>query len=303
MKISRKTIKAVIGGLIFLLSSQAYASPADLEVKSINVPVYNLISDTLVGMSSTLSGKRNDFVMRLICDLARGDKNQQDINVALGNENISIDSIPKSGSMSSLLVNGNKADQAATCAAYIATTYFQPIDNTVLYDKIKDREGKDVTMLNLTQLNPARFAEEMKLRMSLTQATANFYAVIASNMPNDSNMSFADYQQSIAKTVFNYAPEYLRLVQVLFTSDRAAYTPISLSKTTMEVIDNQGRMLNIDSRGFIMKSRGVTWLGEGKILGKEYFVPVKIINTSAVKEKTEKTKEKKAKRTAKKPQQ
>ncbi|MBK5145670.1 hypothetical protein I2494_18510 [Budviciaceae bacterium BWR-B9] len=266
--------KTAVGGLLFLFSHQAFCSVADLRVKSIEVPAYNLISDTLVGMSTPGSGKRNDFVLQLICDLARGDKNQQQANEVLQNNHIDVQSIPAKGSMSSLLINGDKADQASTCAAYVATSLFRENDNSALFDKSKAESGK----IELT-LNQQRFAKEMKVRMALAQATANLYAVVAANLPNNSELSFSDYQQSVASSVYNYAPEYLKLIQKLYSNDKAIYTPVAVTASSTSISDNESRELEITPQSIKFKSKGVVWLGEGKILGKEYFIPVKIIDS------------------------
>lgn len=264
-----KLIKAALGGL-FLLAS---ATTGALEVNSINVPAYNLISDTLAGMSSTVDGKRNDDVMQLICDLARGEKKQQEVNTILEQSHVDIQSIPAQGSISSLLINGDMPQRAATCTAYIASSLFYATDNSPLFDKKMDKTGAEKPMLN-----QQHFDADVRLKMSLSQATATLYAVIASNLKSDPAMAFKDYQQSVLKIVYEYAPEYLRLVKNVYSADRAIYTPVQVTDAALEVMDNTGRDLKIGPQGVVMKSRGVTWLGEGKILGKEYFLAVKIIN-------------------------
>lgn len=269
--INFNVLKTALCGLLFAISGQALSSAKDLRVKSIDVPVYNLISDTLVGMSSPVKGQRNDFVMHLICDLARGDKTQQNVNDVLEKNNVDFKSIPQQGSMASLLINGAIADQMATCAAYLASSLWDPLDNSLLPGKVEGKaEGKE------PEINAERTVEAAKVKMTLAQATANLYAVIASNMKSDSRKSFIDYQQDVAKTVYDYAPEYLNLVKQLYTNDRATYKIETLTSTTMEVTDNYGRELKLSQNSIIMKSRGVIWLGEGKILGKEYFIPVAI---------------------------
>lgn len=269
----KTVIKTAIGGLLFLTSCQAFSAASDLNVKSINIPAYNLITDTLNSINAA-NGKRNDFVMQQICDLARGDKSQQDVNELLESKNIDINAIPPQGALSSLLINGNKPAQAYTCATYLATALFQPIDNSTLYQQTKDKTGKLETKLDVQ-----KFTRQVRVKMSLAQATAQLYAVIAANLPTDSNQSWADNQRSVANTVYNYAPEYLRLVKVLYDSDNAKYTPGTITKSTMSVADNQGRELQLTPLGPVLISRGVVWLGNGKILGEEYFAPVKIISS------------------------
>ena len=271
----KNLIKTAAGGLLFLTSCHVFAAASDLNVKSINVPAYNLIVDALNNMNAA-NGKRDDFIMKQICDLARGDKTQEDVNELLARSNIDVRTIPLQGSLNSLLVNGNQPAQAYACATYVATTLSQPTDNSYLYDKNKNAKG-----VIETTLNPAKFASDMRIKMSMAQATAQLYAVIAGNLPTESNSTWDDYQRSVVRTVYNYAPEYLRLVKVLYTTDTAKYTPGTITKSTVSVADNQGRELQITPTGPVLVSRGVVWLGNGKILGKEYFSPVEIIASAA----------------------
>lgn len=271
----KNLIKTAAGGLLFLTSCHVFAAASDLNVKSINVPAYNLIVDALNNMNAA-NGKRNDFVMKQICDLARGDKTQEDVNALLARSNIDVRTIPQQGSLTSLLVNGNQPAQAYACATYVATTLSQPTDNSSLYDEKKNAKG-----VVETTLNPTKFASDMRIKMSMAQATAQLYAVIAGNLPTENNSTWDDYQRSVVRTVYNYAPEYLRLVKVLYTTDTAQYSPGTITKSTLSVSDTQGRELQITPQGPVLISRGVVWLGNGKILGKEYFSPVEIIASAA----------------------
>jgi hypothetical protein len=285
MKLFSNLVKTAVGGLLCLAIPQAFSAPADLTVKSINVPAYNLISDTLIAMTPNVKGKRNDFLMQLVCDLARGDKSQQDIKEILSSNNIDYNNIPKQGSPLSILKNNNKEEQSSVCTAYISSSFLFPIDNSVLFDKVKDKTGKEETQLNLD-----RFNGEMKIRMSIAQATAQLYAVIANNVKNDGSLTWNDYQQNVANIVYNYAPQYLQSLKTIYASEQSSYTPVSLGITSLSVFDSTGKELTINSTGVILKSRGVEWLGNGKILGKEYFYPVKVIAGEDKKETPKQTK-------------
>lgn len=132
--------------------------------------------------------------------------------------------------------------------------------------------------------------------MSLAQATAQLYAVIAGNLPYSENSSFSEYQQSVARTVYNYAPEYLRLMKVLYTADTAKYTAGNITKSTLSVADNQGKELQITPLGPVLISRGVMWLGQGKILGMDYFSPVVVSLSNPSSNRTMKLRRRKIKK-------
>lgn len=278
MRINSTLVRTVLGGLIGLVCCQAISAPADLNVKSISVPAYSLITDALIAATPTVKGQRNDAVMQLVCDLARGTKNQQQVNDVLKQNNVEVENIPASGSALSLLVNKDAAMQSTACAAYIATSLFSPVNNDVLFDVVKD--GKDKNKETAT-LNSEKFAQEMRLRMSISQATAQMYAVIAANLSKDNNLSWADQQNDVVRIVASYAPQYLQSLRNIYTASQAIYKPVSIDAKSYDVIDSSGHELMQNPQGPLLTYRGVVWLGNGKILGKEYFVDVRVMGTPA----------------------
>ncbi|WP_413498771.1 hypothetical protein [Buttiauxella gaviniae] len=276
MKAFGNVLKAVIGGLIWLSSHQVFSAPADLRVKTISVPVYNLITETLIDITPRIKGERNEFMMQLVCDLARDSKSQEAVNAILTENNLNPESIPAKGSSLSLLVNNDKPQQQAACASFIATSLFFPVDNSVLFETKKDEKGKDVTTLD-----SAGFAREMKVRMSIAQATAQFYAVIANNLKKEKNMTWVDYQKDVASITADYAPEYLRSIKRIFAANQATYIPRDITVGGYDVQDSNGRRLIQNSMESLLVSRGVDWLGNGKIMGKEYFVDIQVIDSAA----------------------
>ncbi len=287
MRINSTLIRtAVLGGLIGLMSCQAISAPADLNVKSISVPAYSLITDALIAATPTVKGQRNDAVMQLVCDLARGTKSQQQVNDVLKQNNVDVENIPATGNALSLLVNKNAAMQSTACTAFIATSLFTPVNNSALFDTVK--EGKDQDhdkskakdQVKVT-LNPEKFAQEMRLRLAISQATAQMYAVIASNLSKDGNLSWADQQNDVVRIVARYAPQYLQSVKNIYLADQATYTPVSITGNSYDVIDSNGHQLMQNAQGPVLLYRGVEWLGNGKILGKEYFVDVRVIDSGS----------------------
>ncbi len=278
MRINSTLIRTALGSLIGLVCCQAISAPADLNVKSISVPAYSLITDALIAATPTVKGQRNDAVMQLVCDLARGTKNQQQVNDVLKQNNVEVQNIPTTGNGLSLLVNNNAAMQSTACAAYIATSLFSPVNNDVLFDVVKD--AKDKTKETAT-LNTEKFAQEMRLRMSISQATAQMYAVIAANLSKDNNLSWADQQNDVVRIVASYAPQYFQSLRNIYTGTKATYTPVSIDAKSYNVTDSSGHELMQNPQGPVLMYRGVVWLGNGKILGKEYFVDVRVMGTPA----------------------
>lgn len=278
MRINSTLIRTALGSFIGLICCQAISAPADLNVKSISVPAYSLITDALIAATPTLKGQRNDAVMQLVCDLARGTKSQQQVNDVLKQNNVEVENIPTTGNGLSLLVNNNAAMQSTACAAYIATSLFSPVNNSVLFDVVKDEKDKNK---DKATLNPEKFSQEMRLRMSIAQATAQMYAVIAGNLSKDNNLSWADQQNDVVRIVARYAPQYLQSLKNIYSSGQGSYTPVNIDAKSYDVIDSSGHELMQNAQGPILTYRGVEWLGNGKILGKEYFVDVRVMGSPA----------------------
>ncbi|WP_336220483.1 hypothetical protein [Citrobacter amalonaticus] len=307
--------KAATGGLALLVATSALATPEDIAVKTVSVPAWNIITDTLVNMTPLVNGQRNDFVMAQICGLARGDKSQQEVNALLLKNNVDPAKLPKQGNTLSLLVNGDRGQQQTACVAYLASSLFMPVNNAVyLQDakapadestKGKDKEKPsaasdkkvDADTKNATAkaaapakiFNQAQFAQDARVRIAMSQATAQLYAVLASNLSAEKGKSWGEYQVQAQQIIANYAPEYLRTVTIF--SNATANQPIvirSVTGNTFSVADAHNHELVQDSSNVLFRSRGVNWLGNGQIFGKEYFVDVKIIDSQPLPKKTDK---------------
>ncbi len=291
-------IKTAFGGLLLLTMQQVIAAPQDLPVKSISVPAYNMITDTLQSIMPTIEGKRNDFAMQQICALARGEKTQEGINATLKEKGIDVAKIPRNGSVASLLINGDREQQQMTCAVYLANSVFAPVNNASYFSRQPAKEKadkepkstgwsfwqsdkKEVQTPKTEQVifNQAQFVHDAQVKMAIVQATAQMYAVIAENIQDNKNQYWADYQQKIASIVYNYAPEYLRKISLFYKSAAAqSLVPINVSLNSFTVANSSGDMLTQQAGNVMFTSKGVTWFGSGKILGKEYFSDVMVIN-------------------------
>ena len=293
-------IKTAAGGLLLLAAQQTLAAPQDLPVKTISVPAYNMITDTLHAIAPTIEGKRNEFAMQQICALARGDKTQQDVNDLLKQQGVDIAKLPKSGSVASLLINGDKEQQQMSCAVYLATSVFEPVNNGAYFLKQQAKEKTDQKkkssgwsfwksdkkeeaqpQTEKVVFNQPQFLADAQIKMAIVQATAQMYAVIAENIQGQKTKYWADYEQRIASIVYNYAPEYLRKINVFYKNGVSkSLMPVNVSLNSFTVANNSGDVLTQQAGNVMFTSKGVPWFGNGKILGKDYFSDVTVINSA-----------------------
>lgn len=305
-----KSIKAAIGGLIILYPLPLLSAPQDLPVKTINVPAYTMINETLLSITPQINGQRNNFLMQQICSIARGEINQQDVNISLQQNGINPETLPRSGSPLSLLVNQDKEQQQMACVSYLATSLLEPV-NTEAYTSTQEisensenkevKKGKPETRSSwkfwedkeeeqkqpeaisekktINVFDRQKFTQDVQLQMAISQATAQLYVLIAQNATNSKLLSVEDYQNSIKNTVKNYAPEYLRILRHFYASNENNVIEINeITPQGFNIRDSKGRELIRDKDKLLLRYQGVDWFGHGKMLGNNYFFNIQVID-------------------------
>lgn len=259
-----------------LLTFSAAAAAEGLVTNVIGYPLATLVNDTLAQLVPKVKDQRNNFVMQMVCDLARGDRTQEDVNAQLGQHGISSADIPQKESPLSLLVNGDRPRQQQTCLAYIATTLLYPPDNGFLFSQ-KDGNNKPV-------INQQQATREFAIRMAIAEATAQFYAVVAQNLSPEQGQSFSRYRQQVAEIALQYAPVYFQSIKIHFNQHASEQVQINqLDNRNYAVSDSGGREIAYRNGVFSYKRQGVDWLSGGYILGRLYMVDVAAFAMTPVK--------------------
>ena len=289
--------KTAVGGLFLLATASSLAAPHNLPVHSVSVPAVNIITDTLFNLSPLVAGKRNTVYMQQICDLARGDINLQGVHQRLTQYKIDPQRLAQTGTTGKLLFEGRRSDHQIACAAWLATSLYQPADTAGYFDKSKSSQPakadeksssgwqfwksqpeEQKTEKRSADFNQAAFMQDVKIEIAVARATAQLYAIIAQNIAQLPPADWATRQQHIADILLEYAPEYLKSIDSFYTADKnAALTLEKLTNNSYSVRNANGTRLvkNIDSTALF--ARDVQWFGNGKIIGKEYFVDIRII--------------------------
>ncbi|MBV8042593.1 hypothetical protein [Pluralibacter sp.] len=298
--------QAAVGGLLFLACSQAMSATSNFQVTTVSMPAWNIITDTLLKMTPLVNGQRDDGVMSLVCDLARGDKSQQDVNEILLKKNINPQTLARNDGTLSLLVNQDMPARQTACSVYLISTLFNNIDNTIyLQDapatsKVEakktevvnrgDKEGKSSSATPAKPqvekvFNQLRFEQDVKTHIAIAQATAQLYAILAGNLERIKGESWTAYQARIKLMVAEYAPNFLSTVKVFYQMESAnPITARSVTQFGYNVFDSSNHQFIREQYAFLFRSRNVDWLGNGMIMGKHYFVELKILETPMIKE-------------------
>jgi hypothetical protein len=293
-KLKRSALMVMLASLSAsgMAAAESPAAATTTTVAVMSVPAYTLITDSLNSLVPEVNGKVNEQVMSLVCDLARGDRIRPEIIRVLENSKINVAAVPVQGSPLSVLVHGDTRQQQSVCAAYLATSLFDTPDNT-RYRSVKKEQVSEEKLLpapakwkvweeqktetvtterQTTVWDTTKFAQDVKVQMVLAKATAQLYGLLATNLgnqPQTAAMVDARVKQSLA----DLAGDYLSSVQQMYRdTQEQTLTVKQLNETGYVVSDGIGNILQRSDAGLRLTYRGVEWLGNGKILGKEHFV-------------------------------
>lgn len=272
MKMNKLLISSFCLGLIVLSTGTYAVVKADRE-GTIAYPVASLIAETVFAMTPTVNNVRNDVMTKLVCDLARKEKTQDEVNAFLKEKGIDNSKIPQSGHDLSLLVNRKLNDQQAACAAFIATSVMVPQNNRVFQVENKAKNGFDI--------DPAKMAETMRVRLSIAEANAEFFTLMASSLKTKKNAELLSYQRQVYEMFYSLAPFYLERVKQLYAEPSGPIELLSLAGSDYRVMDGRGRVLSFTQGGVDLDAYGVKWLGAGQLLGKSYSVDVQYFKGNA----------------------
>lgn len=298
--------QAAIGGLLFLTCSQAISATSNFPVTTVSMPAWNIITDTLIKMTPLVKGQRDDGVMSLVCDLARGDKTQQDIEEILLKKNINLQDLAKDTDTVRLLVNRDRVAQQTACSTYLISVLFTPVDNSAYMQEVQSAEKMGAKNTDTASkedkkvkgsmdaggktaiekvFNQPRFEQDVRTHIAIAQATAQLYALLAGNLEKMKGESWGAYQTHIEQMVREYAPNFLNTVKVFYQAESAS--PLitrSVTRHGYDIFDSNNHQLIRDKNAFLFRSRNVDWLGNGVIMGKQYYVDLRILDAPVKKE-------------------
>ncbi|CAI1542675.1 hypothetical protein [Serratia fonticola] len=266
--------------VLLLASVWGFSAQAASRDYVVSYPSSSLISETLLEMTPSVNNERNDLMMKLVCDLARNEKSQAEVDTYLQRNGVDVSQIPASGNALSLLVNGETQKQKAACASYIATSVILPGDNKDLYQGV-NVANKDKTLSVKQEVDQDKLNQVMRTRMAIAEANAEFYSLMGNALADKGNMSYAAYKNQIFDMFTELAPFYLDRVKQLYGGKKGDITVLSLSNSDYRVMDDKGYVMSFSQGAFELEVKGITWFGNGKLLGKDYYLDVPYFSRAA----------------------
>lgn len=258
-------------------SAQPEALSPTAKARWLDVPALPIVQGAVVSLADTLAPHKNSEVMAHLCALARGEIQQENINAFIKQQGGDAMKIPQEGHLFSLLVNGDRKAQFSACAAYVATSVFSPLNLTELstthpsptpWDKVKNTEQP------VLQIDQAKLLASLPNRLAIAQANAELFALIATELQYRPGLTFGQYRQLSIEMFIHLAPDYLQRVKEHTPAPNIEFQVLNLDNSNFTFIGSNRTLFSYDYSGLRLQQNGITWLGEGKLLGKDYFLKV-----------------------------
>ncbi|WP_404317365.1 hypothetical protein RX799_24495 [Klebsiella oxytoca] len=262
---------------------------------SITVPAYSIISDVINDMIPLFNNQKNPILMQLICQASGPGVNNSLRDVFLS-QKIDLEKIKPSKKAVELLDSGTKSDLRNACVAWIASTTSDIVNTGIWMDakKVtesvsevitpkgwkfwqKDEIQKKEIVKDVQVLNAKKFSDSAADRLTVAQANADLYGFIISNLNRESILSFSQYHGEIARLIDAYGERYFKKIQFLQgRSENQQYTGRVTGENSFTFSDSYGALYEQHGSIFSLSIDGIDWLGNGKILGQNYYLKIDI---------------------------
>ncbi|QRY78225.1 hypothetical protein JVX91_21905 [Pseudomonas sp. PDNC002] len=247
----------------------------------VSVPTLPIMQDAIITMAPTFNGQRDVLLSGQICALATGQATQDQVNDQLRKLNIEPTRLPLNSPDSvSLLVNGDRAGQIMSCAAFQATEVLRPVDPQEFMkaavavtdaQKPEDKPAHVAVSEQKPEFDGALLARVLPLRIAQARANADVFALIAEQLQRTPGLSVQEYRDKTRELFARLAPAYLERVRLQMPPSNASYQVVQLDKRHLVFGNNVGTRYDFSAdNGLVLTQNGQIWYGKGHLLGSIY---------------------------------
>ncbi|MGE8100797.1 hypothetical protein [Pseudomonas fluorescens] len=261
--------------LITLLAFAGYDKflankPADIPSNWLRIPALPVIHDAIFELSPRFDGQRNAPVMEQLCALARGEVKQEQVNAFLKQQGVDALTLPKQGNQLSLLINGDQAEQTTACAAYLATTVLSTVNMAEFMRPVTTPAANGQPEKSSLQVDNALLASSLSIKLAEARANADVFALIAAELQRSPGLSITQYRERARQLFDRLAPTYLQRIKDQLPPAGTQYKLVQMDDSRFVFSSSVGSVFEFGSNGLILSQGGITWYGEGKLLGQDY---------------------------------
>lgn len=236
------------------------------------LPALPIIQSAVMALVPTVAGQRNDLMMRQICALARGEASQEQVNQTLHQQGIELKNIPLQDHPLSLLVNSDQPARITACAAYIATSVMTLPKASEFMVKAQANTTETPKFEEFV-IDPQKLDYFLSVQLAVANADADLFTLIATELEKSNGLTLEQYNQKVQSLFSAMAPVYLQWIKKFYSRNQdSTFTLLEYSNTDFKFSSNSGYLFEYSYDGLNLSFNRITWYGEGKLLGKTYFL-------------------------------
>ncbi|OLF52206.1 hypothetical protein [Pseudomonas chlororaphis] len=267
-------------GLVFALGlsgCKETKNAVEARPQWLDLPALPILQNAVHNLADLLAPHKQPLIMEQLCALARGDIPQENVNAFIQQQGGTPRDIPPMGHPLSLLVNGDRQTQASACAAYLATTVLSPLGLSELMKEapaIAAQEKNGQAKTASLEIDQAKLLEALPHKLAIAQTNADIFALIAAELQSRPGLTLEQYRQLSMQMFVRLAPAYLQRVKEHLPPRGTTYKVLRLDADQFIFISSTRTSFAYDFSGLKLQHHGITWFGEGKLLGKTYLLKV-----------------------------
>jgi hypothetical protein len=282
-----------LGGCRLPLENEAKPASPDW----VGVPALPIIQDAVRELLPTFNGRRVPVLVNQLCALAQGQITQPQSDAQLQRLGLNAASLPRTGEDAlPLLVNGDRAGQAAACAAAQAVAALTPLNPQEIMKPVPAAAGEKVDKVGKNSKEPkvelqAGAGQQQQwavdydvasrlfsVRVAQARANAETFALIANRLAAMPGLSEQEYREQARALFREMAPTYLRRVQQQMPVKDARYQISHLDDKQLSFTSDYGVRYEVSATdGLTLKQYGQLWYGRGLLLGSNYRLQVSLL--------------------------
>ncbi|MCE9872002.1 MAG: hypothetical protein RSA68_12805 [Hafnia sp.] len=234
--------------------------------KIIEISSLPIIQSTLNDISPSFGGKRNDTIMSHVCALSQGTENQTDFDGFFTSKGIELSKLAKEDEGFALLSDRDMRKKHTACIAYMVSSLVEPLQKDYYFKK------SDNTPLKNNELS-LELTTVLRDKLKVATATAEFFALISTRLEHSDTKSIKERKKEIAELISQSYSDYYQLIHNAHAHDNnSRYYIDSWTDSGIVFSSSDGYLFELNNDILTVKLFGVDWYGNGKLLGKSYFM-------------------------------
>jgi len=242
------------------------ASAVDNKGGVIKIASLPLMEESVLSLSPTFGGQRNDIIMQQVCALAKKEKTQDQFNQFFINKGIVLSELASKDPGFHLLAYGDLKQMQAACMAYrVSSAFTNPaIEN--LTDKSKNAS-------EAVQIDNTLLARELSERLQVMNANAIFFSILSEKLERKPPESIANVKRDIINLASEFSPAYFEIIAENPMGNQH-YILKEMHDGLLEFSSDGGYVYSKINDSVTLTLDGFNWYGEGELLGRKYVVSI-----------------------------